>query len=140
MWSIREQLQQPPRALLQNMQILSLDQFQPIEDKEPDVTARVRGMLERNAAGEFREEDYTPKMWKVVSALRPTIQKSMAEFGRLQFLTLVERAESEGQRTYRYRMDFEKVTLLQYLAFDEKNRLAEGVTNDEAWKTNSNTK
>ena len=41
---IHEQLAQPPRPLRANMERSSLDKYQPIPDKEPEVTAHVRAI------------------------------------------------------------------------------------------------
>jgi hypothetical protein len=45
-------------------------------------------------------------------------------FGRLVSLTLVDRREEGGRRSYRYRIMLERNTLLQQFVIDEQGRIA----------------
>ncbi len=127
---IRQQLTQPPRPLLASMERLLLDKYKAIPDQEPQVTAHTRAMLQDALQGKARVEDYTAELWKEVSAKQVETQGVLKTFGPLLALTLVERTETNGNRSYRYRLEFEKNTLLQHLVFDEQNKLAVGVTED----------
>ena len=127
---IQKQLSQPPRQLLRNMERLLLDKYKPIPDQEPKVTAHVREMFQDVLGGKMRAEDYTAKLWKEESPKLKETQETVKSFGTLVSLTLVDRHEEGGMRSYRYRLDFEKNTLLQLLVFDEKNKLVSGVTEE----------
>jgi len=41
-----------------------------------------------------------------------------------------DRGEESGKRTYRYRIEFEKATILQSFSFDKQNQLAASYTED----------
>lgn len=127
---IREQLSQAPRPLLASMGRFLMDRYKPIPDQEPKVTAHTRAMLQDALEGKSHAEDYTVKLWKEVSPKQAEIQETLKSFGPLIALTLVDRSEVDGKRSYRYRLEFEKNMLLQHLVYDEQNKLAVGMTED----------
>ena len=127
---IHEQLLHPPRALLTNMERLLLDKYKPISDHEPQVTAHVRDMFQDVLENKMRAEDYTVKLWKDESPRKKDTRETVKSFGRLVSLTLVDRRLEGRKRSYRYRLEFEKNTLLQLFVFDDHNKLATGVTED----------
>jgi hypothetical protein len=127
---IHEQLAQPPRPLLANMERGLLDTYKPIADREPKVTAHIRAMLKDVLEDTLHRDDFTEDAWK---ELAPTLKETQAEvksFGPLTALTLVDRGEESGKHSYRYRMEFEKTTILQHFVFVEQNKLASSVTED----------
>ena len=121
--AIQQQLTQAPRPLLASMERAVLDRYQPIPDKEPQVTTRVRGLLKDILHDTMRLDDYTPESWKEISTNRKRSQAAIKSLGRLVSLTLVDRREERGKRSYRYRVEFEKSTLLQRFVFDEQDKL-----------------
>ena len=72
----------------------------------------------------MRAEDYTAESWKEVSAYRKLNQATITSLGRVVSLTLVDRSEENGKRCYRYRVEFDKNTVLQRFVFDERNKVA----------------
>ena len=130
MAQIREQLNQSPRPLLANMERFALEKYQPIPDKEPKVTAHVLAMLQDLTAGNLHPEDFTPQAWKEQSANLQQTQAALQSFGRYVSLTLVDRREDGSNRNYRYRIEFEKTTLLQQLVLDEQGKVVSGKTED----------
>ena len=127
---IHEQLSQAPRPLLTNMERLLLDRYKPIPDKEPKVTAHVRAMFQNVLDGTMRADNFTAELWNEESPKQKETRETVKSFGRLVSLVLVDRSEDGGKRSYRYRLEFEKNTLLQHLVFDQQNRLAAGTTED----------
>ena len=127
---IHEQLTQPPQALLANMEGSALDKYQPISDKEPKVTAHVRAMLQELLDGTLKADDFTAEAWNDAAPGLKDTQAQAKALGQLVSVTLVDRSEEGGKRSYRYRMEFEKNTLLQRLVFDEQNKLASSQTED----------
>ncbi len=121
---IREQLSQSPRPLLGNLERLLLDQYQPIPDKEPKVTAHVLAMVQDLMAGNPHPEDYTPEFWKETSANKKQSQAALQTLGRYVSLTLVDRREEGGNRTYLYRTEFERMTLPLKLVLDKEGKVA----------------
>jgi CubicO group peptidase (beta-lactamase class C family) len=88
----------------------TLPSVQPIEDKEPQVTASVRGVLLKLARGTAEPGSFTPEAW---SKLFPDPAKQIGE--RLNSMSLpiaiihtnelIERREENGLRIYRYAMN-----------------------------------
>jgi hypothetical protein len=127
---IKEQLAQPPRPLLANMQRDLLDKYKPIPDNEPEVTAHIRALLHNFVDGTLRPDDFTEEQWKIEAPNQKRNQKDAKAFGPLLSLTLVERTADGSNRSYRYRMEFEKNTLLQHLVLTENGKIAVSVTED----------
>jgi hypothetical protein len=127
---IHEELTQPLRPLLANMTPLLLDKYRPIPDKEPQVTAHVRAMVQDILDGTPHAGDYTEQLWQQQSEELKIAQEAVKSLGRLVSLTLVDRGTENGQRSYRYRIEFEHSTELQHLVFDAHNKLALSQTED----------
>ena len=127
---IDEQLAQPARPLLANMKRVRLEDFKPIPDQEPKVTAEVRAMFEGLRDDSLHSDDFTPEAWKSVTSDLKEKQALLKSFGPLVSLNLVDRADVDGKRSYRYVFEFEKGSVLQRFVFDERNKLAQSETED----------
>ena len=127
---IHEQLAQAPQPLLANMEGSALDRYQPISDKEPKVTEHVRALLQELLDGTLKADDFTAEAWNYAAPGLKDTQAQVKALGKLVSVTLVDRSEEGGKRSYRYRMEFEKNTLLQRVVFDEQNKLASSQTED----------
>jgi hypothetical protein len=85
--------------------------YQPIPDKEPEITARVRILkLE-----ELQAEDCTPEFWQQLQQSRqsenPDIAKAAAAaVGPLREVALIERTEDQGRPSYLYRLKYQNLT------------------------------
>ena len=79
-------------------------------------------------------EDYTADVWKEIAPEQEKIQADLKRLGNLVSLTLVERSNEDGRRSYRYRMEFEKITVLQHIVFDRQNKVALSESEDAVWK------
>jgi hypothetical protein len=127
---IHEQLTQAPQPLLANMEGSALDKYQPIPDKEPKVTAHVRAVLQELLDGTLKADEFTAEAWNDAAPGLKDDQAQVKAMGQLVSITLVDRREEGGKRSYRYRMEFEKNTILQHFVFDEQNKLAASRTED----------
>ncbi|MEO5959676.1 MAG: hypothetical protein ABIZ49_03770, partial [Opitutaceae bacterium] len=121
---IRAQSTAAPRPLLNNMKRFYLDEFTPIPDREPAVTAHVRAIVENAAAGRLREADYAPAFWKKIAPAQKEIAADLEKLGRFVSLALVERREDAGGRSYRYLLDFTQARVLGRYVLDEAGRVA----------------
>jgi hypothetical protein len=122
---IREQLAQAKlQPLLINMKRFFLDGFPPIPDQEPKVTERLRATIQDAMRGVMRPGDYTPEFWKGISPTQKEIQADLKRNGELVSMALVEHRNEEGRRSYRYRVEFEKATLLLCYDLNEQNQVA----------------
>jgi hypothetical protein len=135
---IQEQLPQAPCPLPTNMKRFPLDEFKPIPDKEPEVAAHVRAMIQDTFNGTARADDYTAEMWKQVLPVLKAMQAEAKRLGDLVSLTLVDRSEADGQRSYRYRLEFQNVAVLEHLVFDGQNKCLSGGPEALEWKSNAN--
>ncbi len=120
---IRGQLTAPLQPLLSNMKRFYLDEFAPLADQEPAVTERVRAIIRDSASGAMRPEDYAPEFWSELSSQRKKVQEELKSLGELVSLTLVGRHDGGSSRWYRYRVRFDRITVLQRFVFDGQNRV-----------------
>lgn len=74
--------------------------------------------------------DFTAQAWSEAAPALRDMQAQLKAFGPFVSVTLVERGEKEGLRWYRYRMEFEKRTVLQRFVFDGQDKLATSETED----------
>jgi hypothetical protein len=122
MLQIQNELDQSPRPLPLNMKRFPLDEFKPVPDEDPEVTAHFRAMIQNATDGKMQTDDFTADEWKNLASMQKGIQAELKKFGNLKSMTLVERRVENGQRTYRYRIDFAKATILQHFALDAQNK------------------
>jgi hypothetical protein len=112
-----------------------LNEFKPMADKEPEVTAHVRAMIQDTLNGTAHPDDYSAEMWKQVSPVLQAMQAEAKRLGGLVSLTLVDRSEADGQRSYRYRLEFPNVAVLEHLVFDGQNKCLSGGPEALEWKS-----
>ncbi|HEX5218137.1 MAG TPA: hypothetical protein VFZ59_01100 [Verrucomicrobiae bacterium] len=127
---LARQKQLSPRPLLQNMRRLPLDAYKTVPDNAPEITARLRDMLERAGQAPLREQDFAPGFWKKVNAEQEALRAQLRSMGKLLSLTRVETDPGDSPRSHRYRIDFEYATVLVGYVLDENNRIASIVTDD----------
>src|SRR5262249_27297870 len=123
---IQEQRDQAPLPLTLNMKRFPIDEFKPIPDKEPKVTAHLRTLIQDAANGKSRADDYTAEAWKDIAPLQKTIQADLKRLGDFVSMTLVDRGDENGKRAYRYRLEFTYATILQLFVLDAKDKFAAG--------------
>lgn len=133
---VRKQVTEPLRPLTPRMQRFPLEHYKPIPDKEPKIATHAREMLRDISRGTPKVADYTPDFWK--SVVVPSLAGARAlqeRLGGLVSLTLVDREDSKGLRSYRYRAEFANATALLHLVLDTQNKAAFFSGEDEEWKT-----
>ena len=100
-------------------------ELKPIEDKEPQVTAFFREVLQKIAEGKADPEWFTPDRRK---ELFPDRIKALGEFvkslGALKSLDLVERKEEDGLPAYTYRAAFSDRTMMLRLTLSPDGKIA----------------
>lgn len=120
---LRGQLTAPPRPLLNNMKRFYLDEFTPLADQHPAITERVRALIRDSANGVMRPEDYAPELWSALSSQQKQVSAELKDLGELVSLTLVGRSEEGASRGYRFRVEFERITVLQRFVFNGQNQV-----------------
>jgi hypothetical protein len=138
MLQIQEQLVQAPLPLPLNLNRFPMDELKPIPDQEPEVTDHLRTMIRDAAIGAWRADDYTAEAWKDVLPKQNKIQNDLKKLGDFISMTLVDRDEENGQRTYRYRLEFANATVLQRFVLDGQNKFAAGGAEAVEWKSGAN--
>jgi hypothetical protein len=119
---IREQLKQAPRPVAAMKRFVA-SAFQAGPDPEPKATAQFRRMLKDTARGEMRPADYAPEFWKTLSGKQKEIQADLNDLGDLISVMPVERSNEGQDRSYWYRLEFTKATVLQIVMLNAQNRV-----------------
>lgn len=100
---------------------------EPIEDKEPEFTARLRTIMEEAKAGKLDRTLFTTAL---ADRIEPTLRDSsptretLVGFGALKSIQLLGRDGRDHQRQYRYRLTYENETVLVRCAVDADGRIA----------------
>jgi hypothetical protein len=131
---IQRQLDERLKPLSNDMKRFFMEEYKPMPDQLPEVTKRVRAMLEEAIRGQMQADHYAPALWKELSGTEKKIQNDLKKLGALERLTLVGPGEEPGKRTYRYRVDFEKAAVLQAFVFDEDDKLIFSESEGTEWK------
>jgi hypothetical protein len=124
--------QQP---LLQNMRRLPLDAYKTIPDHAPEITAKVKSVLEASARDGLRETDFAPGLWKTLRPQAEDVREQLRQMGKLISMTRVETDPGDSARSHRYRIDFDYATILVGYVLDEDGKIAAAVTDDVEQKS-----
>jgi CubicO group peptidase (beta-lactamase class C family) len=98
--------------------------YQPIPDKEPKVTERVRKLNDRQDCGKLSAADFTAAVWAELSPWQKQAQADLKNSGSALSLTLVERTNEPAGRSYRYQIQYKFGTILLHVVLDEQNKIA----------------
>jgi hypothetical protein len=123
---IQKELAQAPRPLPTNVERFPLDHYQPIPDKEPEVTARVRTMIQGLLHDTAHREDFADQAWQGIVLHLPGTWPGTEWLGELVSMILVSRNETNGLRYYRYRVEFDRATLLQRVVLNGDGKWVDG--------------
>jgi len=114
---------------------LRMAEYKPILDGEPEVTVHLRAMVQDLMNGTSQADDYSASAWKRLLSKQKNIQTFKKYVGGLVSLTLVERSSVLGwRRSYRYRIEFTRATVLAHFVFHGQNKLASGEMKTVEWK------
>jgi hypothetical protein len=123
--ALHSQLEEPLRPLKPVMKRFHIDSYPPIPDGEPDVTAHLTKIIRDVINGTARSEDYSAEQWASVAPLLKQAQKEWLELGEFAGLKLAERVEAGDRRTYRYFIEFKRLTSLQMFILDAQNKIVD---------------
>jgi hypothetical protein len=124
MTQIHAQLVQGPIPLLACMKPFFLDDFPLIVDPTPNQTQHIRSVLLGAISGQMCPEDYTPELWKAMSASQKEIRSDIARYGDFVSIALVGRQKDARGHSDHYRIEFQKVILLMHYVLDSHNKIA----------------
>ena len=117
----------------------TLFEYKPIPDREPEVTAHARAIMQDWIGGTEQAGDYTTRAWRDLLIKRKDLQAFTKQTGDIVSLTLVDRSSFIGwRRSYRYRMEFARATVLVHFVFHGRTKLTYGRTEAIDWKEPAN--
>jgi hypothetical protein len=94
---LKQQLAEDPKPLLNDMNPNFLDEYKPLPDKEPEMTARVRRVMQSASRGKMRADDYSADFWKQLEPAQKQFQADLKKLGSLEKVTLVGAGRGIGQ-------------------------------------------
>lgn len=99
--------------------------LKPIEDKEPQVSARAKDLLQKLVEGTAGQEQFTAEAKEF---LFPDRAKQAGDFlknlGKLEKMELVERQDENGVGVYRYRLSYKDASLIYSLNITGEGKIA----------------
>lgn len=130
--SLSSQLKQPPIDIRPEMMQFVFDGYPSITDLEPAITQRFRTLFENSYSGNIKAGEFSPELWKQIAPNLKDIEADFKKHGNIKSFSLVERKEVEGQRSYRYLIEYEYATVLQRFVLNDKNQLS--LVKGELWE------
>jgi D-alanyl-D-alanine carboxypeptidase len=103
---------------------LAVPVYKPIADQEPAMTARFFDVLRRTHEGGLRSDEFIEPVWAYIAPRVDQMKKDFTSLGVIQKLTLVERTEKDGQRSYRYLARFARTTMLFHFVLTNDDRIS----------------
>jgi CubicO group peptidase (beta-lactamase class C family) len=98
--------------------------YKPIPDKEPQVTAQIKRIIEQLAEGKMEKDRFTAELAAAISTqLKEGMQDGLHGFGQLQSIVLVERKDMGENRFYRYRLIYKDSALLTSCTFNKEGKI-----------------
>jgi CubicO group peptidase (beta-lactamase class C family) len=99
--------------------------LKPIKDKEPQITARAKGFLQKLIEGKAEQEQFTSQ---AKEKLFPNGVKQAGDFlktlGTLEKMQLVERKVENNIGTHRYRLNYKDASLIYTLNLTSDGKIA----------------
>jgi CubicO group peptidase (beta-lactamase class C family) len=105
-------------------------EYQPIPDKEPEVSTRLKDVLDRGDRGQSNPQDFTPKVWAELSPWQRQSREDGANYGLATSFVLVDRAGEGGAPSFRYRIKYKFGAILLHAVLDAQNKIAVWETED----------
>jgi CubicO group peptidase (beta-lactamase class C family) len=96
----------------------------PIEDKEPQVTAFFRSVMQKIAAEKADPNDFAPEVRaKLFPDLVKAWAKRTANLGPIKSVELLERKQDGDHREYTYRATFDSLKIVYCMTLNPDNRI-----------------
>jgi hypothetical protein len=95
-----------------------------IEDKEPEVTALAKKVLQEGAEGKFDLALFTADQQAEISRSGTERSEFLKSLGALKSIELLARTEQSGNRLYRYRLSFQQGSFLLIMTLTKEGKIA----------------
>jgi CubicO group peptidase (beta-lactamase class C family) len=102
---------------------LSPKREEPIEDKDPETTKRLRQALLGAVKGALDPDLFADETYKALQPRVETSKEQTAHFGDLKSFSLLERREGRPGLELRYRAEFENGTAMVNFAVDKEGKI-----------------
>lgn len=102
---------------------LSIEQDQPIEDKQPALTATLRQVLVDAQQGKAEESRFAPEAQQLVTFVRRVGPEYLGKLGALKTFNLLERRTQGNTQVYRYRAVFGATPLQRTFVLNQDNKI-----------------
>src|SRR5262249_13647761 len=96
----------------------------PIEDKEPQVTAIARRLVEQALNGAVDSQLFTAESWQVISPNISTATSMLKSLGPLRSIQVLKPDEQPGIRSYRYRLVFDSASWQMEMLLTPDNKIS----------------
>jgi len=104
---------------------LSVPVLRPIEDRDPQVTARCKRLLDEARAGMLLPADFVHMQAGFFPAGAKAIQEQLRTLGPAQSMALVSKAEVGDDRVFTYEVGFGSLTMYYMVAFAPNGTVAQ---------------
>ncbi len=131
---LREQVNQPPVPLLNNLKRFYLDEFTPAIRQDAAVLERIDRIMRGAETGTSRAEDYMTDLWSKLAGAQSEMRNDLRRFGSYRQAQLVEHQSQQTSSGQRAIVDFEKTRVLQVFTFDEQGKVLSMQTEALEWK------
>ena len=121
--NIHEQQLQERLDLLPGMMRFLSEGYRGISDRNPALTNRVKQIFQDAFSGNSRREDYTPAFWKEISQYPKPGKNEIRALGMLLAVKPVKEHAAPSQSSSLYAVEFENVTIIQRILFDQNQRV-----------------
>jgi hypothetical protein len=96
-----------------------------IDDTEPEVAATVKRIVDQTREGAFDQDLFTPELGKSLQEwLSADGAQELRSFGELKITELTGKREDAGTRMYRYRLVFERETIMLHIGFNQAGKIS----------------
>lgn len=98
----------------------------PVADREPEITAQVRKIMEQGQQGTFERSLFTARMTEVLDAeaRRPESVQRLQAYGAIKSIALVGRRNEGTSRSYRYHLLFENESTLVTCTYNGDGKIS----------------
>jgi hypothetical protein len=104
--------------------------YQPIQDRDPQLTALVRTFFSQPIGAGWDQKLFTPEVWAILKESLSSNQQYFKLLGPLRSIELVAKQQKDPYQLFRYRLRYDRVTLLALLARNSAGKFA-GLSMDE---------
>jgi CubicO group peptidase (beta-lactamase class C family) len=95
-----------------------------IEDKEPEVTALLKKVIQDVIEGKLEAGIFTAEAWPEISRNASASREPLKGFGTLNTIELIERGEQTENRLYRYRLTYREIVLSCTMVLTKEGKIA----------------